>query len=106
LLPCFADQRRKFNVIGATKKSSPHTWRASFWHGLASRSELILAHACPATTPPKEAAHLAIDRLHGARADYLGTVIALDAETAIEQACKKFAITDPKYREQLVAREL
>jgi len=47
-----------------------------------------------------------IDRLHGPRADYIGTVVALDAETAIERACKKLGITDPKYREQLVAREL
>ena len=47
-----------------------------------------------------------IDRLHGPRADYVGTVVALDAEMAIEQACKKFGITDPKDREQLVARKL
>jgi hypothetical protein len=47
-----------------------------------------------------------IDRLHGPRADYVGTVIALNSETAIEQACKKFGIMDPKCREQLVAREL
>jgi hypothetical protein len=47
-----------------------------------------------------------IDRLHGPRADYVGTVIAVDAAMAIEQACKKFGVTDAKYREQLVAREL
>ena len=47
-----------------------------------------------------------IDRLHGPRADYVGTVVALDAETAIEQACKKFGITAPEHREQLVAREV
>jgi hypothetical protein len=33
----------------------------------------------------------------------MGTVVALDAETAIEQACEKFDITDSKYRRQLVA---
>ena len=47
-----------------------------------------------------------IDRLHGPRADYVGTVVALDADMAVEQACKRFSITDPKDREQLVARKL
>jgi hypothetical protein len=46
-----------------------------------------------------------IDR-YGPSADYVGIVVALNAEAAIEQACKKFGITDSEHREQLVAREL
>jgi hypothetical protein len=44
-----------------------------------------------------------IDRKRGANADYLGIIVAPDAETAIKQACKKFGIAEPA---QLTAREL
>jgi hypothetical protein len=44
-----------------------------------------------------------IDRLHGAGADYLGIIVAPNAEAAIEQACKKFGISEPA---PLTAREL
>jgi hypothetical protein len=44
-----------------------------------------------------------IDQQLGADADYLGVIVATDAEAAIEQACKKFGVAAP---EQLIAREL
>jgi hypothetical protein len=31
LLPFFDDQRRKLNVIGATKKPEPRMWRRIVW---------------------------------------------------------------------------